>query len=67
MVTCSRHSGIGECTKRKKQEKTLHFLLLYFSASECLEQFIISSIARPFLSGTVKCRLIYTLYIDSMV
>ena len=31
--------------EKKKQEKTLHFLLLYFSPSECLEQFIISYIA----------------------
>ena len=50
-----------------KEKKTLHFLLFYFSPSECLEQFIISSIAHPFLSGTVKCRLIHTLYIDCMV
>ena len=28
---------------KKKQEKTLHFLLLYFSPSECLEHFIWNS------------------------
>ena len=39
-----RHWGMHK-EEKKKQEKTLHFLLLYFSPSECLEQFIISYIA----------------------
>ena len=38
-----RHWGMHK--EEKKQEKTLHFLLLYFSPCECLEQFIISYIA----------------------
>ena len=39
-----RHWGMHK-EEKKKQEKTLHFLLLYFSPSECLEHFIISYIA----------------------
>ena len=36
MVACARHSGIGEGAKRTKLKKTLVFLMLYFSLSECL-------------------------------
>ena len=60
MVACSRHSGIGECTKRKKNYPA------FFNA-------LFLTILRPttgyhklysctFLSRTVKCRVMYTLY-----
>ena len=44
VYACARHSGIGEA-KRTKLKKTLLFLMLYFSLSECLERDIISYIA----------------------
>ena len=42
VYACARHSGIGEGAKRTKLKKILHFLMLYFSLSECLERVIIS-------------------------
>ena len=52
----------GRRKENRTRSKTLHFLMLQFSLSECLEQVVISHIAVLYLSGTGKCRVIYTVY-----